>query len=72
MKLKGGCIFSLFFKIALCSATSMESSRRDLFNDVAEHKPILKNNQNTHKSLIFQDRRRLSHINGKLSPRPFK
>jgi len=26
----------------------MESSRRDLSNDMAEHKPILKNNQNTH------------------------
>ena len=27
----------------------MESSRRDLSNDMAEHKPILKNNQNTYK-----------------------
>ena len=26
----------------------MESSRRDLFNDVAEHVSILKNNQNTY------------------------
>jgi len=26
----------------------MESSRRDLFNDMAEHGPILKNNQNTY------------------------
>jgi len=26
----------------------MESSRRDLLNDMAEHRPILKNNQNTH------------------------
>jgi len=26
----------------------MESSRRDLLNDMAEHKPILKNNQNTY------------------------
>jgi len=25
----------------------MESSRRDLLNDTAEHMPILKNNQNT-------------------------
>ena len=25
----------------------MESSRQDLFNDMAEHSPILKNNQNT-------------------------
>jgi len=28
----------------------MESSRRDLLNDVAEHRPILKNNQNTYNS----------------------
>ena len=26
----------------------MESSRRDLLNDMAEHRSILKNNQNTH------------------------
>jgi len=26
----------------------MDSSRRDLSNDMAEHRPILKNNQNTH------------------------
>jgi len=26
----------------------MESSRRDLLNDVAEHKSILKDNQNTY------------------------
>jgi len=26
----------------------MKSSRRDLSNDVAEHTPILKNNQNTY------------------------
>jgi len=38
----------LFFKIHLCSTTSMESSRRDLLNDVAEHMSILKNDQNTH------------------------
>jgi len=30
------------------SATSMESSRRDLSNDVAEHRHTLKNNQNTY------------------------
>ena len=62
----------LFFKIELCSATSMESSRRDLFNNMAEHRPIFKNNQNTHCSLIFQDGAMFSHINGKLSPRPFE
>jgi len=26
----------------------MESTRRDLSNDMAEHRPILKNNQNKH------------------------
>jgi len=62
----------LFFKIDLCSATSMESSRRDLLNDMAEHRPILKHDKNTHYSLIFQDRPMFSHINGKLSPRPFE
>jgi len=38
--------FSLifFFKIDICSVTSMESSRRDLLNDMAERVPILKNN----------------------------
>jgi len=38
----------------------------------AEHGSILKNNQNTHYSLIFQDRPMFSLINGKLSPRPFE
>jgi len=37
------------FQHRLCSATSMESSRGDLLNDMAEHRPILKNNQNTYK-----------------------
>jgi len=50
----------------------MESSRRDLLNDVAEHKSILKNNQNTLYSLIFKDRPMVSHINGQLSPTPFE
>jgi len=62
----------IYFKIELCSTTSMESSRRDLSNDMAEHRPILKNNQNTHCSIIFQDRAMFSHINQKLSPRPFE
>jgi len=39
--------------IDLCSATSMESSRRDLLNDMAEHHSILKNNQNTYPLIIF-------------------
>ena len=30
----------------------MESSRRDLLNDMAKHRPILKNNQNTHLALV--------------------
>jgi len=46
-KTKTGVVRRLFFKIDLCSATSMESSRRDLLNDVTEHRSILKNNQNT-------------------------
>jgi len=31
------------------SATLMESSRRDLLNNMAEHRLILKNNQNTYQ-----------------------
>ena len=45
----------VIFNTDLCSATSMEISSRDLSNDMAEHRPISKNNQNTHYSLIFQD-----------------
>jgi len=45
-------VFWLFFKIGLCSATSMESSRRDLLNDVADHRSILKNNQNTYYPVL--------------------
>ena len=37
----------LFYEIGLCSATSIESSRRDLLTDVAEHGPIFQNNPNT-------------------------
>jgi len=73
VKLKQGQhVFWLFFKINLCPATSMESSHLDLLNDVTEHRSILKNKHNTHYSLIFKDRPMFSHINGKLSPRPFK
>ena len=50
----------------------MESSRPDLLNDMAEHRSTLRNNQNTHYSLIFQDKLMFSHINGKLSLRPFE
>ena len=65
-------VFWLFFMIDLCSATSMESSRRGLLNDQAEHRPILKSNQNTHYSLCFGDRPMFSSSNGKFSPRPFE
>jgi len=37
-----------FFKIDLCSATSIESFRRDLLNYMAEHWPIITNNRNTY------------------------
>jgi len=37
----------LFFKIDPCWATSMERSRRDLSNDMAEHRSILKIKENT-------------------------
>jgi len=30
----------------------MESSRRDHLNDMAEHRPILKNNQNTYQTRL--------------------
>jgi len=42
VKLKRGYVFWLFFKIDLCSATSMESSRRDLLNDMPKHRSTIK------------------------------
>ena len=45
---RGLCVFWYVFNVDLCSATSMESSRRVLLNDMAERMPILKNNQNTY------------------------
>jgi len=36
----------VFFNLDLCSATLMECSRREVLNYMAEHEPILKNNQN--------------------------
>jgi len=36
----------IFQRRPMFIATSMESSRRDLLNDMAEHRPILKDNQN--------------------------
>jgi len=41
-------ILVIFQRVHLCSATSMESSRRDLLNDMAEHRATLKNNENTY------------------------
>jgi len=38
----------VIFNIDPCSATSIKSSRRDLLNDMAQHRPILNNNQNTY------------------------
>jgi len=35
-------LFFSLFKIDLCSAASMGSSRRDLLNDMTEHRPIFK------------------------------
>jgi len=34
----------LLFKIDLCSATLMESSWRDFFDDMAQHRSIFKDN----------------------------
>jgi len=64
--------YLLFFRADQRSATSIASSRRDNFNHTAEHRSIFKRDQNTHYSLIFLDGRMFIHINGKISPRPFK
>jgi len=45
---RGYYVFWLFSKIGLCSATSFKRSRRELSIDVAEHRSMLKNNQNTY------------------------
>jgi len=50
----------------------MESSRWDFLNDMAEHWSILKNKVVKGILVIFQDRPMFSHINGKLSTRPFE
>jgi len=53
MELKRGeNVFWYFFIIDLCSVTSIESSRRDLLNDKAEHRPSIKNKQNTQHILF--------------------
>jgi len=41
-------VFLLAFKINLCLATSFKRSRRELSIDVADHRSMLKNNQNTY------------------------
>ena len=43
VKIKRGYVLRLFFNIDLCSAISFRMSRRELFFDMAEHRPILKN-----------------------------
>jgi len=45
---RGWYVFWLFFKIGQCSAILFERSRRELSIDVAEHRSMLKNCQNTH------------------------
>jgi len=51
VKLKrGSYVYWLFFNIDLRSARSMESSRRDFLRDVAEHRSVLKTDQNTYHS----------------------
>jgi len=45
---QGWYLFWLFFKIGICSALSLKRSRRELYIDVAEYRPTLKNYQNTH------------------------
>jgi len=45
--------FLFFPKTELCSAISMKRYRRNLFNGIAQHRPILKNNQNTYPRFGF-------------------
>jgi len=45
---RGWYVFGLFFMAGLCSAISFKRSRRELSIDVAQHRSILKNYQNTH------------------------
>jgi len=49
----------------------MESSRRDLFNDVAEHRSILKNKGVVRILVIFHARQIFSHIIQQVSTRAF-
>jgi len=43
----------IFQNRPMISHIDMESSCRDLLNDMAEQRSVLKNNQNTHYSHIF-------------------
>jgi len=45
---RGWCVFRLVFKMSIRSATSFKRSQRELSNDVAEHRCMLKNYQNQH------------------------
>jgi len=49
---RGWYVFWLFFNIDQCSATSLESSRRDLLNDMAERLPIWKKKGRTIPVLV--------------------
>jgi len=62
MKLKRGWqVFWSFLKIDRCSATSMESSRRDVFNDMVGHSAILKNVQNTYYPVLVPHPEQVQH-----------
>jgi len=56
------CVGWLFFKIDLCSTISFETSRRELSNDMAEHRSILKSKGEMRILVVFQDRPMFSHI----------
>jgi len=51
----------VFFEVDLRSATSMESSRRDFLNDMAEQRSTLKNNQHTFNPVMVSYQKQLSH-----------
>jgi len=45
------CEFWLFFEIDLCSVTSIESSRRNILNYMAEYRSIMKSSHTTYEPL---------------------
>ena len=72
VKSKRGCyVFWLLFKIGLCSATSIERSRRELSIDEAEHRSTLKSKGVERILVTFQDRPMFSHIIQKVLARAF-